>query len=144
MRKCLVPGYCILLIIVNLVCLTVNVAKADTLTCTVGTGVGAVTALPGIVQTPRYDGAKIVVDLETGNLRVSGPLDKDIDYQANGYRTKVEAFEGKWVITAQGPTEDFVREHIVITAAGAMFWTSISYATILNAAAASLYVGRCH
>ena len=118
--------------------------QAAELTCTVDIGVGAVTALPGIVQTPRYDGAKVVVDLETGNLRVSGPLDKDIDYRAIGYRTKAEAFEGKWVITADGPTEDFVREHIVITAAGAMFWTSISYATILNAAAASLYVGRCH
>lgn len=113
------------------------------LTCTVGLGVGTVSVLPGIVQTPRYDGATVQVDLATGNLVVSGPLDKGFDYAEHGYHTSIESFEGKWVITLASPSEDFDREHILILASGSLLWTSVSYATILNAAAASLYVGHC-
>lgn len=116
------------------------------LVCKIALGVGTVTLQPGIIQTPRYDGAEVRLEFDGARLadiRVNGPYDKDFSYVAHGLQLSSTRLADRVLIEARGEGLDAVRESMILTDLGQLIWTQLSNGDELRASSASLFVGQC-
>jgi hypothetical protein len=116
------------------------------LLCTITTGYGAITMSPGIVPTPRYDGARVEIILTDGtptDIRVDGPYDRAYSYVAHGIRIQARRLGDSWLIDTRIEGEDAGRESLIIDAHGQLVWVQLANARQLRAASASVFAGRC-
>lgn len=114
--------------------------------CSISIGVGSVTLSPAIIQTPRYDGAKVQLILEDGKLRdivVDGAYDRDYSYAAHGLELTGRRISTGWLLQAAGSGDDAVQESIIVGDDGKLLWTQIASAGELKASSASLFTGTC-
>ncbi len=110
------------------------------LICKVALGVGALNVVPGIVESPRYADAVLVVQLAPADLWVIGPIDRATSYRTQGLAVSASKAGGGWFIDAVGGS---IREHLVIDATGHLLWSSTGYAAAFDAASVSIYTGTC-
>ncbi len=117
------------------------------LVCKVAIGVGSVTALPGVVQSPRYDGAELRIEFtesgELADIMVTGPFDKAGSYRDQGLSLLAVRSDGVLVIEASLVGLNPIRETLLITSSGSLLWTQISHAQEVRASSASLFTGHC-
>lgn len=116
------------------------------LVCSISVGVGAITLAPGIVQTPRYDGAEVRIELDGSHvtdITVNGPYDKAYSYAVNGLTITTVRLADRLLIDVRGEGLDALRESMVLTDAGQLIWVQIGNADQFRASSGSLFVGRC-
>lgn len=117
--------------------------------CKIAVGAGSLTLAPGIVESPRYEGAEIRIQLEDGRLRdieVNGPYDHEYSYAANGFRLTAQRSGAGWLLEARlGGADglDVVRESLVLTDVGRLVWVQFGTSEQLQAASGSVFSGHC-
>lgn len=117
-----------------------------TLICHVTVGFGSVTLYPGIIETPRYQGAEVRILLDSDRLTditVNGPYDKAFSYAAHQYVLASARLADRLLLEAKGEGLNAVRETLIVTDDGQLLWTQVSNADSLRASSASVFVGTC-
>jgi len=116
------------------------------LVCKIAIGVGTVSVAPQLIETPRYEGAQIRIELNGDAIRdiwVTGPYDHDYGYVEHGLQLTSERSGGALLIEARAGGADFIRESLVLTDLGLLTWVQIANATQFHAHSASLFIGNC-
>ena len=113
-----------------------------TLLCHVIAGVASVTMDPGMIESPRYDGARIEITIDdTLDIRVNGTYDRNYSYAAHNIGLTATRLRDRWMLEASEGDE--LRETIIITDTGQMMWTQLANADSVHASSASLFIGSC-
>jgi hypothetical protein len=119
------------------------------LVCKIAVGAGSLTLAPGIVESPRYEGAEIRIELEDGQLRditVNGPYDHAYSYAANGFRLTAQRSGAGWLLEARlGGADGFdtIRESLALTDMGRLIWVQFATSEQLHSSAGSVFSGHC-
>jgi hypothetical protein len=115
------------------------------LSCVIHAGSGALTAMPGIVESPRYQQASITIQIredELVDIRVNGPWDRDWSYREHGFALHAQRSEGRWILSADS-AKDLARETLVLEDTGRLLWSQVADAPVLNTAKVSIFSGAC-
>lgn len=116
------------------------------LVCKIAVGVGTLTVAPGIVQTPRYDGAEVRIVMDGAKLvdvLVNGTWDKNYSYAAHGFKLTATRLADRVLLEASIEGLDVVRESLLLADSGSLLWTQLANADVLRASSASLFTGHC-
>lgn len=117
-----------------------------TLVCKIALGAASVTLQPGIIQTPRYDGAEVRLVFDGAALTdivVDGPYDRHYSYAAHGFALSSVRLADRLLIDAKAEGLDAIRESMILTDGGQLIWVQIANADQLRASAGSLFIGSC-
>ena len=72
------------------------------LSCVIQAGSGSLTIIPGIIESPRYEHASVMIQMredELMDIRVNGPWDRNWSYRDHGFALHAERSAGRWIWT---------------------------------------------